>query len=419
MKIAIFGNTAGTDFMVQKLLECDNVEKVYHLHPTPGAFETTRYVPVSHQFLSIEESKEATLRFPYDNKVDLIFPMSNHYQIWSEFYNKMKASNAALLMPDRRIGLLEWSKITGKRFLQEAGIPTPSSKEYTYPELLREFFNIPRPFVLKYDQDWRAGLQTIIITDDNYDAEFKELAKFGGKRHLDIMGPFRDQKFSVEEYIEGVREFSYHALMNDVSWIYLGSARDYKKRYENDRGHNTAGMGSYSPVADVNPVIHTYVEKFRQLLKEKGMSYIGFLYLGIMIDKEGNPIVLEINTRPGDPEIQSIISTIDDNLADLLYAAATNQELKPVTVSDRAAVSIRIVNKEYKLDIGKDPNQFPQLWPAVGDIYIQNNTRQGLLCSVITTSANTIEEASDKLYAFLENKDMGDFDYRKDIGYFK
>jgi phosphoribosylamine--glycine ligase len=433
MKIAILGNSASTDFIVQTMLKCNKVETMYHLGAPINSLKTDRYIPISlfYSDITVEKNKEFILEFPYKNIVDLILPMNNQYQLWTEFYNKMKNSKAAVLMSNRQVGMLEWSKIIGKKFLKEAGIPTSVSKEYNLQELIKEFLNIPRPFVLKYDQYWREELvgknflegsnpksPTIIITNENYKEEFDLLKK----ETTDLLTTkfFENQKFLIEEYIDGIREFSYHALMNDTSWTYLGCARDYKKRYENDQGYNTAGMGSYSPVTDVNPIIHSYIDRLRKLLKEKRISYIGFLYLGIIIDKNGTPIVLEINTRPGCPEIQSILSVIDDNIVDLFYKAATNQELKPVKFSNKSAVSIRIINKEYNLDLRKNNIiQFPELYPPIENICIQYNTQQNSLSSVITTTADNIDLASDNLYAFLKNKNMGNFTYRKDIGYLR
>jgi len=433
MKIAIFGNSASTDFIVQKILKYNNVETVYHLGAPINSLKTDRYIPISfHSDVTVEKNKQFILEFPYKNIVDLILPMNNQYQLWTEFYNKMKNSKAAMLMSNRQVGMLEWSKIIGKKFIQEAGIPTSVSKEYNLEELIKEFYNIPRPFVLKYDQYWREELvgknfleganlksPTIIVTNENYKEEFDLLKK----ESTDVLTTkfLKNQKFLVEEYINGIREFSYHALINDTSWTYLGCARDYKKRYENDQGYNTAGMGSYSPVTDVNPIIHSYVDRLRELLKLKGISYIGFLYLGIIIDKNGTPIVLEINTRPGCPEIQSILSVIDDDIVDLFYKAATNQELKPVKFSNKSAVSIRIINKEYNLDLTKNDIiiRFPELYPPIENICIQYNTQQNILSSVITTTADNIDLASDNLYAFLKNKNMGNFTYRKDIGYLR
>jgi phosphoribosylamine--glycine ligase len=181
-------------------------------------------------------------------------------------------------------------------------------------------------------------------------------------------------------------------------------------------------MGSYSTVSEFDPAIHLYAERLYAFLKKKGINYIGFLYLGILIDKNGVPLVLEINTRPGEPEIQTILSIIDNDIANLFYATATNQPLEKILFNKKSAVSVRIVNKE--IDNGNknkskktDVFQFPAM--STSDIKINLSQYQGGIHSVLTTSADSINDASDKIYKYIESIDIKNYTYRSDIGYFK
>ena len=209
-------------------------------------------------------------------------------------------------------------------------------------------------------------------------------------------------------------------MCNSQGWRYIGSARDYKKRYEGDIGINTAGMGAYSPVNNVDTCISEYIDKIVNHLRDIGDPYIGFLYLGIMIVNDV-PYVLEINTRAGDPEIQPIIRTIKNNLADLFFAAASDKIIPEIEFSDNTAVSIRIVNEIYDTSIQQKKTGFksPDLWPLPGNIQMAISYNRRLLNCILTSEGNTIEEASNILYKFLENKPMYKFTYRKDIGYLK
>jgi phosphoribosylamine-glycine ligase len=177
-------------------------------------------------------------------------------------------------------------------------------------------------------------------------------------------------------------------------------------------------MGSYSPVDDVSPIVHSYVDKILAALKTENIDYVGFLYLGIMVLQDGTPIVLEINTRPGDPEIFTILSIVKNNIAELFYDAATNKPLPKIEFSNDHAVSIRIVHKDFDL-FDKDNFESPDLWPLYDNIDVSYNRDQGLMNSVITAVDNTRTGASDRLYNFLKNKNMGDFRFRSDIGYLK
>jgi phosphoribosylamine---glycine ligase len=422
MRILVLGSSSGADFICQQLLKESNVEKVYHADGYEIYESTDRYVPLTYMGNIVHNIPTNIFKFLDTVDVDLIIPVVHHYQLLHTLQAKIKEKNIPTLMPSATNGMLEWSKITGKQLLKKLNIPTPDYRVLKKDTLMAEFFDIPRPFVLKYEQDWRAGLQTIIIDNDNCKEQYKYLFSAAGMKRntAELHGEFVDLHFIVEEFVVGTGEISYHALCNERNWQYIGSARDYKKRFEGDIGLNTAGMGSYSPVNSVDPRISEYVDKILNHLTATGNPYVGFLYLGIMMVND-IPYVLEINTRPGDPEIQPIIRTIKNNLADLLFAAATNEIIPEIKFTDRAAVSIRVVNEIYDVTIPWETTPFksPDFWPLPRDIQLTIPYNRRLLNCILTAEGNTIEEASEVLYKFLEKKPMYKFTYRKDIGYLK
>jgi phosphoribosylamine--glycine ligase len=421
MKIAIFGAHAGVHFFSKKLLEEDTVEHVYHITANPAIQPSVRYSPLS--LLTVEE----IIEFLTNTEVDLVWLTTINYLQNQRLQNFLKEKNIPSCSPGYELSFLEWSKIQGKALLEKLNIPTAKSTTYNKSKLFEVFFDIPRPWVLKFERDWRAGLQTIIITDENVSVEFENLQSYGQNRYMQAFGEFADQHFLVEDFISGKREYSYHILCNENSWEYLGSARDYKKFGDGDEGSNTASMGCYSPV-DINPIVHQYADTILNYLKSQGMPYIGILYLGIMEDSEGKAYVLEINTRPGDPEFQSIAMTFDttQSISRMLYQAATGAKIDPVLHNDQHGVCLRIVNSDYHDIVNAQaigdreklvPHYNPQLWPELPGIYISFNRDRKLLNSVISVSADSRTSASDRIYRFLENIEMYNFTFRKDIGY--
>ena len=274
--------------------------------------------------------------------------------------------------------------------------------------------------MIKYEKDWRYGLQTVVVNNENIDQEFHNFINAPKSTYPATNGN-QEPTFLIEQFVTGVREYSWHALCNQTGWQYLGTSRDYKKRFENDQGYNTASMGSYSPVPDVNARINDYADAIVKFLIKRGTPYVGILYLGIMIDTNGVPVVLEINTRPGSPEIESILPTINSNLLDLFYTTATNQTIPKVEFNDRSAVSLRIVNKTYNETIDQSKEKFvmPKLWPLTGNMMLSLGARSKLLHSLLTIDGTSVDQAADQIYKFLNNKSMGDYTYRTDIGYFK
>ena len=415
MKILVVGTNTASDYISQKLLEDNRVEKIYHVGAHHTKFPSDRYVPE-------KLNKDSLLEYIRKNKdqIDLIIPTVLYFQLWSEFNTVVRRKEIPILMPDHKLGMLEWSKVTGKRLLSHLNIPTPPHRILIKNDLIKEFHTIKRPYVIKYEKDWRHGLQTVVVTDDNVDEEYSNFVN-APESTYPATNNEEEATFLVEEFVKGVREYSWHAICNKTGWRYLGSSRDYKKRYENDIGHNTASMGSYSPVQDVDARVNEYAQKIVDFLIARGTPYVGILYLGIMVDENGTPVVLEINTRPGSPEIESIIPTIKTNLLDIFYATATNSPIPEIEFNDRSAVSIRVVNQTYSEEV-VSPNQkfiMPKLWPLVGDINMSMGNKANLLHSLLTVDDVSVDAAADQLYKFLKNKNMGDFTYRTDIGYFK
>lgn len=429
MNICIFGTHAATHFATQILLKEANVKHVHHLIGNAAIPPSSRYSNIDTALLLESNFNHDPLIIDYlnNNQIDLTVLMSSTYLCNQVLQDKLTELAIPSASCNFKHGELEWCKATGKSLLIKAGIKTPRSKLLKKKDLFEKFFEIPRPFVLKFVRDWRAGLQTLIITDENCQGEFENLQEFGQTRMVFQFGEFSDQKFLIEEYIQGQREYSYHFISNDLGWKYMGSARDYKKFDDGDQGFNTAGMGSYSPV-EINPKVHEYAEKIYNHLREQGTCYKGIMYLGIIEDTSGEPWVLEINTRPGDPEFQSIVLSYGDDfsLSKMFYQCANNLEIEDQFQPQLHAVSLRVVHSRYREFInllakkelhklGAIPN--PHIYPEPPDLYINYGSDRRLLNSVISASASSRAEAADKIYKFLNNVAMNDFTYRKDIGY--
>jgi phosphoribosylamine--glycine ligase len=392
-----------------------------------GIQPTSRYTP--YNLNNSDNLIQEIINFLETTKIDIILIANVAFLFTKKLQDAIVRLKIPVASCSNDHSILEWFKHKGKQLLNELNIPSPKSRIFKRDDLLDKYFDIPRPWVLKFIADWRAGLQTVVITDDNYEQEFKSLQDAGKIRFMSIFGNFVNQHFIVEEFMKSKREYSYHFISNNTGWKYLGSARDYKKFQDGDKGFNTAGMGSYSPV-DINPKVHEYADKIYNHLKNTGNVYKGIMYLGIMEDEDGNPHVLEINTRPGDPEFQTIALTYGDDvkLSDLFLKCANDQSFDDIDLSfKKEAVSLRIVHSKYRefvdkhakqKDLDPEDNTFnPQLWAEPPEMYISYNQDRRILNSIIATSAETRKEAADKIYNYLENVIMHEFIYRKDIGY--
>jgi phosphoribosylamine--glycine ligase len=133
----------------------------------------------------------------------------------------------------------------------------------------------------------------------------------------------------IEEKIEG-EESSFQAFCDGNHLVPLPDTRDYKRAFDDDKGPNTGGMGSYKSVDETLPfmtsaerakekeIVTKIFEKWRSKANDvsglRGMPlYVAFMHTG-----KGCKI-LENNSRPGDPEIINILPILKDDFVDVCF----------------------------------------------------------------------------------------------------
>ena len=134
----------------------------------------------------------------------------------------------------------------------------------------------------------------------------------------------------IEERLSG-QEASFIAICDGKTVIPLASSSDYKKLYDNDKGENTGGMGSFSPTSLIDKKLHKKIMDRIMLptirgMKRRGRPFKGFLYAGLMVDHNTlEPKVLEFNVRMGDPECQPIMMRMRSDLFGYLQVFSSRE----------------------------------------------------------------------------------------------
>lgn len=218
--------------------------------------------------------------------------------------------------PSAAAAELEGSKLHAKEAMREAGVPTAShvvlrSRE----EALEHLACASYPAVLKADS--LAAGKGVIIAGTESEARDAVDVFFTERR-------FGDTTVVLEEHLEG-EELSLLALCDGQNVLPLAPAQDYKRIFDEDRGPNTGGMGSYSPVpgidaAKVEEITDAVHRPIVELMARRGVPFHGVLYAGLMMTAAG-PRVLEFNCRFGDPETQAVLPRLRSDLIDLCLAA--------------------------------------------------------------------------------------------------
>ncbi len=319
---------------------------------------------------------------------------------------------------------LETSKVFAKKFMARAQVPSAAFRIYlNLEELTQGIQNGSYPKVLKLD-GLAAGKGVVIAKNPDEAIEFAHRVWV-----QKVFGP-SPQRIIEEDFIPGV-ELSYIGLCDGKTFVPLSSSTDFKRVYDEDKGPNTGGMGAVSPSPYLNSELENKIKTriVAPILKtfvEEKIDFRGVLYIGIMIDRHQNPWVLEFNTRFGDPETQSLMMRMEDDLTPLLLATAKGQlaTAAPIRWTDQTAVYVVGAALGYpdKVLTGSPISGWETTSSDVqiffSSVELKNQTLVTAGGRVLGVGAlgNNVEEARTKAYQRLKNIVWEGIHYRKDIG---
>jgi len=230
----------------------------------------------------------------------------------------LEAEGIPAFGPSAAAAALEGSKAFAKDLCLRAGIPTATHRRFRDPATAKAFIaSHGAPIVVKAD-GLAAGKGVTIAKDFDtaYQAVDAALVEHRfGDAGLEIV---------VEDCLVGV-EASFFALVDGKTALPLATAQDYKRVGDGDTGPNTGGMGGSSPSPHLTPALEgTVMERIIlpavTAMEREGCPLKGILYAGLMLTEPG-PMLLEFNTRFGDPECQVLMMRLMSDLLPALIAA--------------------------------------------------------------------------------------------------
>jgi phosphoribosylamine--glycine ligase len=264
--------------------------------------------------------------------------------------DELEANGVPAFGPRREAASIEGSKIHAKELMAAAGVPTASHTVLRSHQEAREHLSCASyPAVLKAD-GLAAGKGVIIAPSE---AEAREAVDV-----FFVVRRFGATEVVLEEYLEG-EELSLLALCDGVNVVPLAPAQDYKRIFDGDRGPNTGGMGSYSPVPGFDPdrvedITSSVHRPVVDEMRRRGTPYAGVLYAGLMITESGAK-VLEFNCRFGDPETQAVLPRLESSLLDLCRGAREPGGLAGALAEfdERWAVTVVLASAGYPASSSK------------------------------------------------------------------
>ena len=416
MRVLVVGGGGREHAICWKLAQSDKLTKLYCAPGNAGIADVAECVPVS------AEDIDGICAWAKDNDIDLAV-IGPEVPLAMGIVDRLAEVGVKTFGPNAKCSQLEASKSFTKSFLARHNIPTAGYKEFTdKDELLANVGLYGYPMVLK--ADGLAAGKGVVIPENEADAIEAIEEMMGAK----VFGSAAD-KIVVEEFLTGV-EASMLCFVDHNSIVPMESAQDYKRIYDQDKGPNTGGMGTYSPSLLFNEEIEAQIRK-RILeptlagFKEDGLDFQGVLFIGLMLSDEG-PKVIEFNNRFGDPETQSVLARLDSDLLEI-FLAVTENRLADVDIKwkDDKAVSVVLASGGYpgsyekgKVITGLDDVDDDVVVFHAGTKFGENGevlTSGGRVLAV-TATGKTHDEARAKAYDNAERIKFEGAYMRHDIG---
>ncbi|NHV29280.1 phosphoribosylamine--glycine ligase [Burkholderia sp. D-99] len=338
--------------------------------------------------------------------------------------NLFRARGLKVFGPTREAAQLESSKDFAKAFMKRHGIPTAEYETFSDVAAAHAYIDAKgAPIVVKAD-GLAAGKGVVVAMTLEEAHQAVDMMLSGNK--LGDAGA----RVVIEEFLDG-EEASFIVMVDGKHALALASSQDHKRLLDEDRGPNTGGMGAYSPAPIVTPQMHARV--MREIImptvrgmEKDGIRFTGFLYAGLMIDKEGNPRTLEFNCRMGDPETQPIMARLKSDFSKVVeQAIAGTLDTVELDWDRRTALGVVLAAHGYP-DAPRKGDRINGI-PAETEQTVTFHAGTTLDGGKLTTSggrvlcvvglADSVREAQQHAYDTINQINFEGMQYRRDIGF--
>lgn len=420
MRVFVVGSGGREHALVWKLSQSSDVHEIFCAPGNPGIAEKATCLPIG--AADIVELAD----FAETMKVDLTV-IGPELPLALGLADELSKRQLQVFGPNKLAAELEGSKVFSKSFMRKYGIPTPEAEVCsTRLEAEASLKRIGLPCVFK--ADGLASGKGVVVVADREEAG-RALKLFFDDRVFGSAG----NRVLIERFISG-DEVSFMVLCDGERAIPLATAKDFKKVFDGDRGPNTGGMGSHSPsvlldAGTARDVLTQIVHPTLKGMNEEGRPFRGLLFVGLMLENGMNPYVLEYNVRFGDPETQSVLVRMDDDLLPYLVRSARGQfvpEMKPVWKKEAAAcVVLTAAGYPGHFERGKEITGLEEAAAGDGIVVFHSGTARAVDGRLLTAGgrvlnvcsrARGLSHALQNAYAAAEKIQFEGKHFRRDIG---
>jgi phosphoribosylamine--glycine ligase/phosphoribosylformylglycinamidine cyclo-ligase len=334
-----------------------------------------------------------------------------------------RAAGIPCFGPSKEAARMEGSKTFSKDFMKRHNIPTAAYENFSDYEKARAYLeSVTHNVVIK--ADGLAAGKGVIIPQNKQEA-LEALKDIMLNKAFGSAG----DEVVIEEFLEG-DELSFLSFCDGETIKTLPPAQDHKRVGDGDMGLNTGGMGCYAPTNIATPELISRVEEevlrpTIEGMRKDGFPMVGCLFTGLMITPQG-PKTLEYNVRFGDPETQTVLPLLKDDLADIMLACTSGLlRYVPVTVTAEFSATVVVAAGGYPeayakgtpMQVGSPPagtNIFHAGTKISGDGELQTSGGRVIAASA---TAETLKSAVAKAYEGVKLIQFDGMHYRKDIAH--
>ncbi|CAM3854126.1 phosphoribosylamine--glycine ligase [Vibrio aquimaris] len=420
MQVLVIGSGGREHALAWKAAQNPSVEVVY---VAPGNAGTALEPKLENVNIKVECISEL-VSFAQDKNIELTI-VGPEGPLVIGVVDAFREAGLPIFGPTQAAAQLEGSKAFTKDFLARHNIPTAAYANFTEIEPALAYVRQQgAPIVVK--ADGLAAGKGVIVAMTLKEAEDAIQDMLAGNAFGDA-----GSRVVIEEFLDG-EEASFIVMVDGKNILPMATSQDHKRVGEKDTGPNTGGMGAYSPAPVVTPEIHDRIMQeviypTVRGMEAEGHPYTGFLYAGLMIDKEGTPKVIEYNCRFGDPETQPIMMRMESDLVELCLMAIDEKLNQAESKWDpRASIGIVLAAGGYPLEYAKgDVISLPNSPLANQKIFHAGTARNDagevvtnggrVLCAVAL--GDTVSQAQKQAYELVDTISWEGMFYRNDIGY--
>jgi phosphoribosylamine---glycine ligase len=338
LNILVIGRGGREHAIIWALKRSEKVQRIYCAPGNAGTAQLAENVAIGEMEFS------RLVQFARDTAIDLVV-VGPDDPLAAGIVDEFEAVSIPVYGPRKNAAEIEGSKIFMKNLLRKYNIPTAQYETFTDYQTAQQYLDQqPLPIVIK--ADGLAAGKGVTVCHNREEAN-RALQETMVDKSFGAAG----DKVVIEQFLEG-QEMSILAFVDGETVRAMVPAQDHKPIFDGDKGPNTGGMGTYSPLPHIaqsviDESIENIIKPTARAMVAEGRPFRGVLFAGLMITKNG-PRTIEFNARFGDPETQVVLPRLKTNLLDIILATLEGRlnEIK-ISWSDEAAVCVVLASEGY------------------------------------------------------------------------